>query len=530
VCSICFIFYISNHLTSKDSQDIKTIDNDLAAKPKTDIVQDKTRILENNKLVIRIYSDSDCREDEGLKYDVTSGYSEWHCDECFDFCQKKFFPLKLDKDIQGNAKSVKIIQASSSSERVELLGQCAGTWKYDNPTVLQTITMNDGCVNVDNSVVHVRFADRISLLQNSKRKQQEDPIEVKIKEEAKPAKQLPHNRASFVVVYNVESSEYFGWQVQTNYYAFLKSNKKSEGAYLRLLTSSEPDDIAEKIPTAVVRRHPESRNYSPINKPDSIDQWLNFPKKPIPEVDHVETVVVIDPDNWIVKDLRPYADRVSEGKPIAQAAWYFGSREVDEIWRIVCEENCDRAKTDHVAVPIFIHRNDLKKIAPLWTHYTLKVRNLMSTDEGFRKKYGHTQVTGWSVEMVGYVYAAAHVGVYHVIEHHLQIRDVEPRVSADRADRIPMIHMGRAWFPNNYEPGKQWWHTEGKDFASFGAQVWCKCNFTAGDILPWPIPQGLDFVSHHTLTLLHEARESFGKLPASKYRMPGAHSWHVPYP
>jgi hypothetical protein len=471
--------------------------------------------IEMKKLKIMLYTSSNCQTGDGIRtFEVTSGYSEWFCDECFDLCGKKFFPIKDDVDVHQAVKSIKILEASSPMERVDLIGNCIGTFSYPNVAVLDSITQADGCVQAAD-IAHIRFTDRLAWLKASKQVATTPAVPSRASKE-------------FVVVYNVESSEYFGYQVQTHFYSFQKTNSNSGGKYLRLLTCSEEDDIAKDIPTVRVDRHRESRNYSPINKPDSIDRWINSEGTDIPEV-----VLVVDPDNWFTKDVSVWVDNVREGQPIAQTAWFYGSREVDEIWKLVCENNCERDRTDHVAVPVFIHRNDLKKIAPLWTYYTLKVIDKMKTDPDFASRYQHTQVTGWSVEMIGYVYAAAHVGVYHDVQRFLQLRDVDPRVSKEHAARVPMIHMGRAWFPHSYEPGRQWWHTEGKDFSEFGAQVWCKCNWTAGDILPWPLPPNaedtLDFVSYHTLTLLHEAREKFGKLPDSKFRRRGENLVHWSY-
>lgn len=61
----------------------------------------------------------------------------------------------------------------------------------------------------------------------------------------------------------------------------------------------------------------------------------------------------------------------------------------------------------------------------------------------------------------------------------------------------------------------------------YGDQVWCKCNYvsvrgggageqpadadddpqTASTIQPWPLVEGLDFQSYHTLRMMHEANE-----------------------
>ena len=90
--------------------------------------------------------------------------------------------------------------------------------------------------------------------------------------------------------------------------------------------------------------------------------------------------------------------------------------------------------------------------------------------------------------MYGFVYAAAEVGVEFTIKGNLQIRDVDSRfvclskpihfslssllfsqlspkistftpiftrLSDAKTSHIPMIHMGRIWWPYDYAPGKK---------------------------------------------------------------------------
>ncbi len=109
------------------------------------------------------------------------------------------------------------------------------------------------------------------------------------------------------------------------------------------------------------------------------------------------------------------------------------------------------------------------------------------------------------------MYAAAELRIKHDVARGLQLRDVDSHaLSLDQFEKIPMIHMGRAWLPTDYAPGLAWFNPEGRDFVEFGNQVWCKCNYTALDILPWPIPMGTDHVSRITLTYLHDSRETYG--------------------
>eukprot|EP00656_Telonema_subtile_P001604 TRINITY_DN10701_c0_g1_i3.p1 TRINITY_DN10701_c0_g1~~TRINITY_DN10701_c0_g1_i3.p1 ORF type:complete len:157 (-),score=19.98 TRINITY_DN10701_c0_g1_i3:109-579(-) len=130
---------------------------------------------------------------------------------------------------------------------------------------------------------------------------------------------------------------------------------------------------------------------------------------------------------------------------------------------------------------------------------------------------------GWCEEMYGYIFAAAALRVKHRITPGLQIRDVEAKLTWSQWEQSSylMIHMGRAWFPRKYanEVTPQWVHTEGKRLrAPQTEQVWCKCNYTAGTVVPWPLPEGIDMVSNITLTLLHDSLEKYGSPPSNKYR------------
>ena len=112
--------------------------------------------------------------------------------------------------------------------------------------------------------------------------------------------------------------------------------------------------------------------------------------------------------------------------------------------------------------------------------------------------------------------AAAHLGIKHEIVHELQVRDVDGERTFKQCERRASIHVGRAWFPRGHPMAKPFIHTEGKSFRSYGDQVWCKCNYTASTVKPWPIPsEGLDFVSYHTLRLLHESERELGPIPTN---------------
>ena len=74
-------------------------------------------------------------------------------------------------------------------------------------------------------------------------------------------------------------------------------------------------------------------------------------------VDH-QVIVVVDPDNWILKDIRPWVDKVKPGQALAQKAWFSGSREkITKLWHEFCRKNCDW-HLDLAAVPYLVHRDE----------------------------------------------------------------------------------------------------------------------------------------------------------------------------
>lgn len=321
----------------------------------------------------------------------------------------------------------------------------------------------------------------------------------------------PHTR----IVFSCESSEYFGYQVTTNAYAFLQSNQ-TDASWLRLLTAHEADDLSESLPTFQAPRTLYSKRYSPINKPDILEKWFHSEDAPHPD----DTIVVIDPDNWLLKDLHPWTEKVSRNHAYGQGAYYHGNSLVQTLWNEVCKVGCN-STVDAVGVPYVIKASNLKEVLPLWRHYTILLDEMRQNEkERFKKQY-ETLYIDWTSEMYGYNFACAHLGIKTTTAWDLQIRDVDnsKHMSKEQLDKKPMIHMGRAWFPDKDAAlAEPWRHTGGGDFASFGIQVWCKCNSTGSVIMPWPIPDDLDLVSYHTLRLLHEARQWMPVPINDKYR------------
>ena len=334
----------------------------------------------------------------------------------------------------------------------------------------------------------------------------------------------PHTR----IVYSAESSDYFGYQTLSNAYAFLNTSQ-TEASWMRLLTCETPDDLAKSFPTFTAPRSPYSKRYGPINKPDVIEKWFAS-KCDAPHPD--DNIVVIDPDNFLMRDLKKWTDQVSRKNALGQAAYYMNNPKVKEMWKEVCEEGCDN-EIDRVGVPYVVKAADLKEIAPLWRYYTFKVKELVETDEAFKDRYESHLNVMWAAEMFGYNYACAHLNIKTKVMHDMQGRDVDPAIPLDSPDPPAMIHMGRAWFPKEHiDAAEPFRHTEGKDFLNGNnraVQVFCKCNQTASTILPWPIPEkGLDWQSYHTLRIMHDGIEHFGGVPENelfRHKPPDGYYW-----
>ena len=330
------------------------------------------------------------------------------------------------------------------------------------------------------------------------------------------------------IVYSAESSDYFGYQTLSNAFAFLNSSQ-TETSWLRLLTCETPDDLTKSFPTFTAPRSLYSKRYGPINKPDVIEKWFASEcDAPHPD----DNIVVIDPDNFLMRDMKQWTDQVSRKNALGQGAYYINNPKVKEMWKEVCDQGCDN-EVDRVGVPYVVKAADLKEIAPLWRYYTFKVKELVETDKAFKERYESHLNVMWAAEMFGYNYACAHLGIRTKIMFDMQARDVDPAIPLDNPEPPAMIHMGRAWFPKEHaDAAEPFRHTEGKDFLNGNTraiQVFCKCNQTASTVLPWPIPEkGLDWQSYHTLRIMHDGIGHFGGVPENevfRHKPPDGYYW-----
>jgi len=441
--------------------------------------------------VARLYSERLCK---GEYVDVSSTQKEESCKSCKHLEDMKF---PSGKEVTTDTlKSIKITQGELELDLHE--------GREDNE-YYATVYPFDGCSPIYEwpPTRSVRFV----------------APSLPVTATAANAEQMKNGK--YRVIYSAEAGTYMGYQSQTSYYSFLTSGMADSATYTRLATARKEDDVITTIPSFFAKRHPFSKRYGPLNKPDVIMKYFKSGAKPTEEV-----IVIVDPDNWFTGSVEKYANMVKRGLTVGEPAFYNGNPGINALWKEVCKANC-KDTPKHQGIPYVIHRDDLEVVAPLWRMYVLLLKQRFDSEPDFLNKYnGYGIQPDWCAEMFGWNYAVTHAGLQQHVEFGMQLRDVASRVSDAEWSKIPMIHMGRAWFPPTYTQAAKWWHTEGREFAGYGAQVWCKCNDTANDIIPWPVPAGVDHVSNATLSLMYGARQKWGKLPFNEFRHEGPNGYH----
>ena len=219
-------------------------------------------------------------------------------------------------NVRGVVKSIKII-SNEISAQLDLFEDCSFN-KYHS-----SIFDFEGCVRIfewpNTAAIRVRrnmldFPQSLPppIPKDKLPPLQQHLIEDGVSDESKALAQR-EDIPSYLIVYSCESSEYCGFQAQANYYGYLSSGQHpTKSGSLRLLTAGEPDDLAEYIPTFTAPRNALSRRYSPYNKADVLAKWFQSAETPLNNP-NAEIIVVIDPDNWIIRDITHWIVKASKG-------------------------------------------------------------------------------------------------------------------------------------------------------------------------------------------------------------------------
>ena len=344
--------------------------------------------------VASFYSERGCKgEGTDVRVDQLGGRT------AFSWCDKGPHKLPSGKTFEGNVKSVRV----SGTAELELLERCG-----EESTYWAHVVPSDGCTPIyawpstRGSVLRARVSPGLAARQS--------PVAWPPNLDAPSAARAwadgvrAEGKTPYRVVFSAESSTYQTTQTRCNRLAFERSGQHADGGrWTRLLTMNSADDVSTPFPTFWAPRHPYSRRYGPLNKPDVIVKWYASASAPVAGTDDV--IVVIDPDNWLARSLQPWVAQVSVGHAVGQAAWFASAkRQVQSLWKIFCHNRCDEAldELDLVGVPYFVAREDLEKIAPLWRDYSIEMKDKADDDKAFAKRFQGLQIA-WSTEMCVYV-------------------------------------------------------------------------------------------------------------------------------
>ena len=200
-----------------------------------------------------------------------------------------------------------------------------------------------------------------------------------------------------------DGSDYLTWQVELLAYSHERVG--------------QPGSLA--VVTDTIRVADD--DYTPYNKPYALWRWLE--RDPLDG----ETVLVLDPDMVFV---RPLCRSVGPGNPIAHSSEYT----VNARLRAALAPYAENPESlQPLAVPMLIHSDDLRRLAPLWFEYTKRLR----ADPAVRG------VIPWVCEMWACSIAAAKLGLAFTLEQNAAVPPFSKRAE------LPMIHY--AWAVGEFD-------------------------------------------------------------------------------
>lgn len=231
-------------------------------------------------------------------------------------------------------------------------------------------------------------------------------------------------RPNVHVAFLTDCTPYSDWQTITMAWSFKQSGQP--GPVTRVMCCTEDEykkynkDVLNYVQTHVAPSytvHPETGDaYLAYNKPGAVVDWLAHVT---PEE---EWLVILDSDMILRHPFSP--DIMKPEKGLAVSASYTYMIGVDnELATTHIPEVLPRNDTlagpygrrgDQVGGFFLMHRDDMKRVAPLWLKYTGDVRQdpeaYHLTGDAYAKKPGQK---AWISEMYGYSYGAAKADVWH---------------------------------------------------------------------------------------------------------------------
>ena len=231
-------------------------------------------------------------------------------------------------------------------------------------------------------------------------------------------------------VFVVDDGDYLCWQADL--LAFTHASVAQPGGVTRLLVADVHEPPFDGQTVMVTPESHFSAAYLPYNKPHAVTAWLQAADAVPAEI------LLVDPDCAFVAQCSLPA---VAGQPCAQPAPYLDPFEHAVLVR---RHGLDPSAVQSIGIPIVIHRDDLRRLAPAWLART---RDILE-DQVSR------QDAGWLAEMWGYAFAAASIGLRH------RVLPIAHRLGEDSIDR-PLIHYcdrmvdgngGVVWDKRSYAP------------------------------------------------------------------------------
>lgn len=276
------------------------------------------------------------------------------------------------------------------------------------------------------------------------------------------------------ILFLTDCSTYSDWQSIALAYSYMYSNHK--GPITRVMCCSEEDrkayskemlDFVETHIAPSYTVHPRTGDaYLAYNKPEAVIDYLQHVT---PEE---EWLVVLDSDMivrkpWQVKDFN-----LSLGWAVGSNYGYLqgvindlAERHIPEITK----RNDNFAgpsgrRSDQVGGFFFIHRDDMKRLSPLWLKYTEDVRAdpeaYHLTGDVYATKPG---MKPWIAEMYGYSFGAAKANVWHHGDEHSMLY---PGYTPGGIPKV--LHIGLEWEVQGFKFDKHWYTS----FTPFKCPPW----------------------------------------------------------
>jgi len=219
----------------------------------------------------------------------------------------------------------------------------------------------------------------------------------------------PDPSRKFHVVLTTNNAVYQAWQARVMYYHYKKQKalqgpNGQMGGFTRILHDSS-DGLEDEIPTCRVDRLQDEMGFVVLSRPWAFEQF--FAKCPEIEEDYI---LMAEPDHLYIK---PIPNLMRGNNPAAFPFFYIVPHDQPDILRRFLPGITDEEMFDIDPIgssPTFIHKNDLKRLAPVWNNMSVALQS----DPPAKKAWG------WVIEMYGYTLAAYKMGIAHDLRPQLQ--------------------------------------------------------------------------------------------------------------